>query len=274
MIIQGNAPNKELLESGLILFNPLQKVEIVINANNSRLSCAQVRPGSIGYVGYVGNNPGDRINMQMHICFIRHGKTGKPRISKNMIRYIPFDMSKLSSDERDKIKNIYGESASFKLIEAPSKDIRHMTEHEFIGYITAFSMFLSLFEPAAMAFNSQHALDHYLPRLNDMDIILFCRFISFINNQYMAKEAIESHFNSTLNRSIFMEKAHKALVSSKRGVQNYLSINMRSADICKENILAAINPQEYKKKKGNPKFQPLKNREVYLEDGYELTIER
>jgi hypothetical protein len=212
-------------------FFPLQKIEIIE-------STKVYKPGSIGYVCWVGNL-GTSLIQSIRVIFMRYGKKGKLRATETDVLYSCLDLSNWDKERTNILrKQIYYPSQRIVVISPAvqeTKDLRELSEIEFLCYISAFSSYIDhlqgvhIYRKLAPRYDLASLYDHirHLPNFTECALHTFITKASDIPEKLV--ENPEAHpffqfqrfFKSRENRQFCMEKLYKSLAALKNAVNQY-----------------------------------------------------
>lgn len=237
--------NKEI-NIDINIIRPLQKVEVV---NGQGI----FKDGSIGYVSNISGALSHRTDLIHTVSFSKYGKRGKRRVSTDMIRCCAINRDGFTQDEWTKLAGTRLSDMSLKVINDGSLDVRSMDTYDFMCYLNAFSIFLTHLEAMEVKkphilMSREYVLDNIV-EINNLDIFNFGLLTQGINGRFKSNEIddwmslVAEHFDNTDNRTIFMDKAYKAMSAYKKTIGKYLARTVGAYELCAKTVLEMIYPQ-------------------------------
>lgn len=215
---------------------PVRQIEI-INSNKA------TRPGSIGYVALMLHTNGPDTNLlTTYSIFTRYGKGGMRRL--DLVRSVSECVSLSDYCEENNLEQFrslvtrefrllprgYSTDVAFKYIEMP-KDLSTMDTWEFLGYLSALSLFVSRYEIARKV-GGRNTFRHYSVHemmtlnINDIPVSKLCDFIIGANAQNDEPQIIEcvvDYFSYRENRERVLRRVHKLIAKHYKAIDHYMS---------------------------------------------------
>ena len=211
----------------LINFFPLQRIEIISSTKAHKA-------GSLGYVSYAYGHV--LIIKKLNVFFMRYGKAGKPRISRSTISYNRVDIDTIPEDHQQALdfeikSGPMLPNTELKPASIDTRDITLLSPYEFVCYLGALGAFidyLKSMDNRKLVSYSLRNIAAALDDLNNVDIgLLTAIIVSVADNRDLTIKNINlekmliDNFESSRNRAIAVEKAHKALAAFRHGVERY-----------------------------------------------------
>lgn len=251
----------------VIEFFPLQKIEVTE-------STKVYKPGSIGYVTYIGRSPA--LVQPLTITFMRFGKKGKKRVATETLYYYALDLSKADEESTKiltgpEVHNYHRVTAVLQPAIQETKNLEEMPGYEFVCYAAAFSMYvihLDVMGNGPMNYalgvrNQRYSLGDTLLFLEDLGriedirslhplIISACK-MGKVDDRNLLKEIV-TFYDVPDNRKRCMEQLYKSLSSHKRAVEKYHKrLSLTKAELLESAKEIIAYERGDKKKGGRPK---------------------
>jgi len=199
------------------LLKLFQKIEVIE-------STKQTKPGSIGYISYIGDI-GAGNAARIKAVFTRFGKSGKKRFSTAQIKTPLIDIDRLQISGANKKKTIedlrYRELRHFrppgsriKVIQESSKDLTNIDTWDFMAYISAISLFLSIYSHYNSRARNMNEANIDVVRPNNIGKLICDTFRSAAPHPEL--EEYITYFDRTDTRKMWLDVLRKEISVHKQ----------------------------------------------------------